>query len=90
MFPKLSRRDNKILLKTAQFAYDKLLVEKGDDNTIRQALREELNQIVTKGSTWRVKSICIDLDIVVDSLLDIAHRYSVRFVRGVYGAGVER
>lgn len=86
----LSHRDNKILLKTAQFAFDKLLVEKGDDNTIRQALREELNQIVTKGSALCAESIHIDLDIVVDSLLDLAHRYSVHVVEYIDGLGIER
>ena len=86
----LSHRDNKILSKTAQFAFDKLLVEKGDDNTIRQALREELNQIVTKGSVLGVESIHIDLEIVVDSLLDLAHRYSVHVVLCSYGLGIEQ
>lgn len=86
----LSHRDNKILSKTAQFAFDKLLVEKGDDNTIRQALREELNQIVTKGSALCAESIHIDLDIVVDSLLDLAHRYSVHVVEYIDGLGIER
>ena len=86
----LSHRDNKILSKTAQFAFDKLLVEKGDDNTIRQALREELNQIVTKGSALCAESIHIDLDIVVDSLPDLAHRYSVHVVEYIDGLGIER
>lgn len=86
----LSHRDNKILSKTAQFAFDKLLVEKGDENTIRQALREELNQIVTKGSALCAESIHIDLDIVVDSLLDLAHRYSVHVVEYIDGLGIER
>ena len=71
-------------------AFEKLLVNEGDDNTIRQALRKDFNQIITKGSLLVTQSIHIDLDVVIDSLLDLAHRYSVLLVNNPDGLGIER